>query len=232
MFHGKKVIAIIPAREGSKGVVDKNIKILGNKPLVAWPIDVAKKSKYIDRVIVSTDGKKIEDIALSYGAEVINRPKFLAQDNSLVIDAIKYTINVVEEETANLGFVIILEATSPFRNVEDVDSAIELLLEYDSVATFVEASLNPHRAWKIDGNQVSTFLDGVNPWLPRQKLPTSYQLNGAVYAFRVDGLNKDSESLLFGNIAAIVMPKERSLDIDNEMDFLIAEVLIKEQKNV
>lgn len=232
MFHGKKVIAIIPAREGSKGVVDKNIKILGNKPLVAWPIDVAKKSKYIDRVIVSTDGKKIEDIALSYGAEVIKRPKSLAQDNSLVIDAIKYTINVVEEETDNLGFVIILEATSPFRNVDDVDSAIELLVEYDSVATFVEASLNPHRAWKIDGNQVSTFLDGVNPWLPRQKLPTAYQLNGAVYAFRVDGLNKDSVSLLFGNMAAIVMPKERSLDIDNEMDFLIAEVLIKEQKNV
>lgn len=232
MFNGKKVIAIIPAREGSKGVVDKNIKILGNKPLVAWPIDVAKKSKYIDRIIVSTDGKKIQDIALSYGAEIIKRPKSLAQDNSLVIDTIKYTINVLKEQIENIGFIIILEATSPFRNIDDVDSAIELLLEYDSVATFVEASLNPHRAWKIEGNQVSTFLDGVNPWLPRQKLPTAYQLNGAVYAFRIDGLNKDSVSLLFGNMAAIIMPEERSLDIDNEMDFLIAEVLIKEQKNV
>jgi N-acylneuraminate cytidylyltransferase len=232
MFNGKKVIAIIPAREGSKGVVDKNIKILGNKPLVAWPIDVAKKSKYIDRIIVSTDGKKIQDIALSYGAEIIKRPKSLAQDNSLVIDTIKYTINVLKEQIENIGFIIILEATSPFRNIDDVDSAIELLVEYDSVATFVEASLNPHRAWKIEGNQVSTFLDGVNPWLPRQKLPTAYQLNGAVYAFRIDGLNKDSVSLLFGNMAAIIMPEERSLDIDNEMDFLIAEVLIKEQKNV
>jgi N-acylneuraminate cytidylyltransferase len=232
MINKKKVIAIIPAREGSKGIIDKNIRILGEKPLLAWPIDIAKQSKYIDRIIVSTDGEKINNVAKEFGAEVIKRPKSLSQDDSLVIDAIKYTINELKNQGDKIDFVVILEATSPLRNVDDVDSIIELLLEYDSAATFVEASLNPHRAWKINGNYVTTFLEGVTPWLPRQKLPTAYQLNGAVYGFRVDGLNGNSISPLFGNIAPVIMPPERSLDIDNEIDFLIAEIIIKEQKNV
>lgn len=232
MINEKEVIAIIPAREGSKGIIDKNIRILGEKPLLAWPIDIAKKSKYIDRIIVSTDGEKIKKVAEKYGAEVIKRPNYLAQDDSLVIDAIKYTINELKEQGSKIDFVIILEATSPLRNVDDVDNTIELLLEYDSAATFVEASLNPHRAWKINDNYVTTFLDGVTPWLPRQKLPMAYQLNGAVYGFRVNGLDVNSISPLFGNIAPVIMPPERSLDIDNEIDFLMAEIIIKEQKNV
>lgn len=161
MINKKKVIAIIPAREGSKGIIDKNIRILGEKPLLAWPIDIAKQSKYIDRIIVSTDGEKINNVAKEFGAEVIKRPKSLSQDDSLVIDAIKYTINELKNQGDKIDFVVILEATSPLRNVDDVDSIIELLLEYDSAATFVEASLNPHRAWKINGNYVTTFLEGI-----------------------------------------------------------------------
>jgi CMP-N-acetylneuraminic acid synthetase len=100
------------------------------------------------------------------------------------------------------------------------------------VATFHEAELNPHRAWKIEDGRPVVFLPGAVPWLPRQKLPRAYQLNGAVYAFRIDGLREDTPSLLFGKSGAVVLPKNRAYDIDDEIDFLIAENLLRRRHHV
>ncbi|HHN6246822.1 TPA: acylneuraminate cytidylyltransferase family protein [Acinetobacter baumannii] len=226
MIDNKRVIAVIPARAGSKSIKDKNIKLLGGKPLIAWPIDTAKKSKYIDRILVSTDGQKIKEIAESYDVEVYLRPESLAQDNSLLIDTLRYMIKELKREGESAKYLIVLEPTCPLRSVEDVDNVIEKLIENDSAATFMEAELNPHRAWKIEDSHVCPFIEGAIPWLPRQKLPKAYQLNGAVYGFNIDKLPDTGISVLFGNIAAVKMPRERSIDIDFNIDFIIAEELL------
>ena len=197
-----------------------------------WSIEVAKKTEEIDRIIVSTDSEKIGKIAREHGAEVYIRPAHLATDEALVIDALRDLIGTLRKEGEDAEIMILLEPTCPLRSVEDITKCIHLLVNngYDSVATFKEAELNPHRAWKIDNGKPEVFIPGAIPWLPRQKLPKAYQLTGAVYAFYSNRLNQEKRSLLFGKSGAVVLPKERSLDIDDELDFEILETLIRRRK--
>lgn len=233
MINSERVIAIIPARSRSKSIKDKNIKHIAGKPLIAWSILTGFSSKYIDRVIVSTDGEEISKISTSFGAEIIKRPSELASDTSLLIDALRDIILKLRKDGETAKYMIVLEPTSPLRNNQDIDNAIELIMSkgYDSVATFSEAELNPHRAWKIDNGEIKTFIDGAVPWLPRQKLPEAWQLNGAVYIFEIDKLPKNGVSILFGYKGSIKMPIERSLDIDNITQFLIAESALERTLN-
>jgi N-acylneuraminate cytidylyltransferase len=227
MIQGKRVIAVIPARGGSKSVPKKNIKLLAGKPLIAWSIETARGTAEIDRVIVSTDDEKIGSAAKEYSAEVYKRPAHLATDDALVIDALRDLIQRLRKEGEALEILVLLEPTCPLRSGGDIRNCLKVLVSgYDSVATFEEASLNPHRAWKINDGRPEVFIPGTDPWLPRQRLPKAYRLNGAVYAFVVNGLGQDSRSILFGNSGAVIMPKERSVDIDSEIDFLVAESLI------
>ncbi len=228
MINGKRVIAIIPARAGSKSIPDKNIKGLAGHPLISWPIKSALNNKYIDRVIVSTDGIKIAHIAKEYGAETYDRPKELAEDSSLVIDCLRDLIIRLRSEGETAKYMVVLEATSPLRSQEDINKCIEQVLHNDSCATFCEAELNPHRAWKIDNGVASTFIDGAIPWLPRQELPQAMQLNGGVYVFEIDKLPADGVAIYFGKKGAVIMPHERSIDIDNPIHLDIAEKLLKE----
>ncbi len=231
MIGQERVIAVVPARGGSKSVPYKNIRELGGKPLIGWSIEVAQKSKGVDRVIVSTDDEKIANVARQFGAEVYMRPAHLATDEALVEDAIRNLYLKLREEGETSDVMILLEPTCPFRNHEDVERCLNLLPEkkYDSVATFKEAELNPHRAWKISDTGPETFMEGADPWLPRQKLPKAYQLNGAVYVFRPAKI-MDGSKLLAGQMGAVVMPPERSIDIDKELDFRLAEAHIQRQR--
>jgi len=224
----ERVIAVVPARGGSKGVPHKNIVPLGGKPLLAWPIDVARAVGSIDRVIVSTDDDAIAEAAKAHSAEVYRRPARLATDSSLVIDALRDLIATLKAEGEPARVMVLLEATCPFRAVEDVEACLELLVgrDLDSVATFNEAELNPHRAWTIEGGAPAPFIHGADPWQPRQQLPKAYQLNGAVYAFRTDRLPGDTTALVYGKSAAHIIPAERCLDIDTAFDFAIAETLL------
>lgn len=233
MINGKRVIAVIPARAGSKSIPDKNINQVAGAPLISWSIKAAQSSKYIDRVIVSTDGDKISEVSRMYGAEIIQRPTDLAQDNSLVIDALRDIIKLLRIENETATYLILLEPTSPLRIVEDIDGAIEMLDTelYDSVATFYPAELNPHRAWKIQDGKVSTFIDGAIPWLPRQQQPEAWQLNGAVYGFEIDKLPENGVSILFGQIGSVIMPAERSLDIDNHIQLNMADSMLRSTQN-
>lgn len=227
MIGAKRVVAIIPARAGSKGVPNKNLRPLGGKPLVAWPIQVALNTPEIDRVIVSTDGPIISNFARSFGVDVHDRPAHLAADDSLPIDLLHHLVPTLKVEGKPADYVVYLEPTSPFRRPEDIRACLELLEKgYDSAATFMEAHLNPHRAWKIEEDQVEPFIPGAVPWLPRQSLPKAYQLNGAVYAFVVDRFSPDVRTVLFGRIGAVLMGAERSIDIDTIADFKIAEALL------
>ena len=171
--------------------------------------------------------EKISEVASRFGAEVYVRPKHLSQDSSLVIDCLRNLISRLKREKETANYLILLEPTSPLRNTKDIDLSIEKLLDFDSVATFCNAELNPHRAWKIKGNTVEPFINGAIPWLPRQQLPEAFQLNGAVYGFRIDKLPIDGQSIIFGNIAAIKMPIERSIDIDSMTHLKMAEHIIR-----
>src|SRR5579859_4855081 len=202
MLNGKRVIAVIPARGGSKSVPGKNIRELGGKPLLAWSIDVAKQVRDIDRVIVSTDDTQIGSVALSHGAEVYSRPLHLATDEALVIDAIKDLYKTLLEEGESPEWMILLEPTCPLRSADDVRACLRLIEERgcDSVATFKDAELNPHRAWRMIDDEPEVFIPGAIPWLPRQKLPKAYQLNGAVYVFRASLVAQQERAILVGKM--------------------------------
>jgi len=234
MINGKRVIAIIPARGGSKSIPKKNIRNLGGKPLLAWSIEVAQLVGEVDRVIVSTDSKEIADVAKGYGGEVCKRPGKLAKDDSLVIDAIRDLVNILRREGETAEIIVVLEPTCPLRSKEDVRECVSLLADencnYDSIATFCEAKVNPYRTWKIENSSPHLLFDGVNSWLPRQKLPRAFQLNGAVYAFYFDRMADNDVGLLFGRRGAVIMPKERSVDIDTEIDFHIANIIVDNNK--
>jgi CMP-N,N'-diacetyllegionaminic acid synthase len=229
MLDGKRLIAVIPARGGSKSVPGKNVHSLGGKPLLAWSIEVAQQVSEIDRIIVSTDDAQIASVGREFGAEVYARPPHLATDEALVIDALKELLQRLQAEGETAEWMILLEATCPLRTPEDVRDCLKLIAQggYDSVATFKEAELNPHRAWRLVNGIPEVFIPGAVPWLPRQKLPKAYQLNGAVYVFRASLLAQEAKSLLVGKLGAVLMPRERSQDIDDNVDFMIVEALLK-----
>lgn len=226
-------VAIIPARGGSKSVPGKNIKPLGGKPLIGWSIDVARSVPQIDRVIVSTDDDAIAGVAKRFGAEVYRRPAELSTDTALVLDAVRHLLGTLRDEGFAPKVGVLLEPTCPFRSVPDVSRCIDLLADdgVDSAATFVAARLNPVRAWRLDGHTPVPYIEGADPWQPRQRLPAAYQLSGGAYAFRADRLSADTRSILFGNSAAVVVPAERSVDIDDALDFALAETVLTHEAN-
>ena len=228
MIRGERIVAVIPARGGSKGIPHKNIQPLGGKPLLAWSVETARSVPAVDRTIVSTDDDAVAAVAQRFGAEVYRRPPRLATDTALVVDALRDLIGTLRAEGEAAGIMLLLEPTCPLRSAGDIRACINLLVtqDKDAVATFRDAALNPHRAWTLTGDVPGSFIPGVDPWLPRQSLPRAYQLNGAVYCFRPDRMPPSGASLLFGNAGAVVMPAERSVDIDSATDFLVAEQLL------
>lgn len=227
---GNEILAIVPARGGSKSIPHKNIIDLCGKPLIQWTLDEVEKLKDKVDTIVSTDDEKIKSVVEGLGFKVVDRPPHLATDESLIIDTLEYILNL--DEYKKYKYLMLLEPTAPLRTVKDIEKCIDKIIkeQLDSVATFTEASLNPHRAWKISGDgKVKLFIDEAIPWLPRQKLPKAYQLNGLVYIAEVTYLLKNKQ-LFGGNSAAILSDAERSIDIDDFSDLYIAEYLLKEKR--
>lgn len=225
------IAAFIPARGGSKTVPGKNLRPLLGKPLIAHTIECAQQVRRVGRIIVSTDDPEIEAVSRLYGSEVIIRPAHLATDEALVADAVRDLLDrLMCEECYCPDAALLLEPTNPLRAVADVERCLDLFDSgcYDSIATFTEAALNPHRAWVIDEGVPKPFIEGAIPWLPRQQLPQCYQLSGAVYLFRPQALLESTgPSLLVGRTGAVFVPSERSVDIDSEVDFLIVEGMMK-----
>jgi CMP-N-acetylneuraminic acid synthetase len=226
----KKILAIIPARGGSKGLPRKNIKPLLGKPLIAWTVEQAKNSKYIDKVVVSTDDEEIAEISKKYGAEVpFLRPKELARDDSPTIDAIIHAINWFEERGEFFDILILLQPTSPLRTTEDIDNAIELFLNNKDALSLISVKENEHPPfWSLEiENKFLKPLFGEEYFKKRrQELPKSYMPNGAIFISYVDILKK-YKTFYTPKTIAYIMPPERSIDIDNEFDFLLAEFILK-----
>ena len=231
MLKHHSVVALIPARGGSKGVPRKNLHPLGGKPLLAWPIETALATPEIDAVYVSTDDAEIADTATRYGAEVMARPPELALDSSRVIDTIRHFIATLQQRGLPCDILVLLEATSPVRPEGLVSRCLQRLVagDYDSLATFEEASIHPERTWKLTDGQCTPFLDGAVPWKPRQEFTPAYELNGAVYAFWTRRLPETGVSVLFGRMGAEIMPSGTTLDIDTEEDFHYAEYILQKR---
>lgn len=234
MYKNKRIIVLVPARGGSKGIPYKNIKLLMNKPLIGWTLELAGEIPEVDKIVVSTDDLNISIISQYYGAEVIKRPAELSADHSLSIDAVKHTLQVLNDKEETYDIMLYLEPTSPLRTKEDIYDCLDLLIDndqgYTSTATFSEAELNPIRAWTLEGTKPKTFIENVNPFMPRQKLPKAYKLNGSVYAFFTDTIADKVESFLDDRTGGVITSKDRAIDIDEEIDFILAEKLIERSK--
>lgn len=226
----EKILAIIPARGGSKGLPGKNIKLLCGKPLIAYSIEAIKASEYSIDIVISTDSEQIADVGNDFGVPSIIRPLELATDTSLVIDAVKYTINSLKKQGREYDILLLIEPTSPLRDGKDIDDALNLLLkskEIDCVATYSELEHPVTRLWSIKNNTPKVLIPGADPFKRRQDQSFGYYINGLVYALRILNLEKHNyQSFFQGNIGAVVTTK-RVVDIDNEYDFFIAEQLMK-----
>ena len=225
---GGETVALIPARAGSTGLPGKNLLEVGGRSLLARAIEVAGQVPGISRIIVSTDGDDIAGAARREGAEVRWRPPELASDSSVVADTIRQVFDALGEEQTPVEVGILLEPTSPLRSVQDVLGCLRAVQQgADSAATFTEASLHPHRAFVLTDAGAEPFVAGAVPWQPRQVLqPPAYQLSGGAYAFKYVGFPSSGPAVLFGAIQPVVVPRERSLDIDDEVDLRVVEAMI------
>lgn len=223
-----RFLAIIPARGGSKRLPQKNILDLCGKPLISWSIEAALKSKYINKVVVSSDDDETLEISKSFGAEFIKRPYELANDTATTFDAIKHTIDNLEE----YEYVVLLQPTSPLRNEKHIDEAIELLEEkqVDAIVSVCEMDHSPlwSNTLPKDGNMNNFLRDEVLN-KRSQDLEKYYRLNGAIYICKTEKLLENKSFFLKDNIFAYIMDKKSSIDIDEDIDFKLAEILIKER---
>ncbi|MFD1037192.1 cytidylyltransferase domain-containing protein [Virgibacillus byunsanensis] len=221
MIESNKILAIIPARGGSKGIPKKNIKQIAGKPLIAWTIEEALKSKYIDRLVVSTEDEEIASISKSFGAEVpFLRPDTLSKDTTPGIEPILHAI----ENLPGFDYVLMLQPTSPLRTVEDVDGIIEWMIEkeYQTAVSICLSDKTPSWMFQLtnDSNLESVVQEEVT--VRRQESKNVYALNGALYLISSKELS-EFKSFFTNNTKGYVMPKERSFDIDDLVDFQICE---------
>jgi CMP-N-acetylneuraminic acid synthetase len=224
------ILGLISARGGSKGIPYKNIKPLNGKPLIAYTIEQARESKCLTRLIVSTDDENIADMAKEYGAEVpFMRPNELAQDHTPGIDVVLHAIDWLN---TNEGYcpdaIMLLQPTSPFRMAADIDNAVAIYNERNplSLVSVCIADDNPY--WMMSINDgILTPLFGHIDHTRRQDLPKAYKLNGAIY-ISSPAVLKERRTFFTENTMPYIMPRERSMDIDDMLDFHIAEYLLKE----
>ncbi len=229
MFKDRKILAIIPARGGSKGIPKKNIVDLAGKPLIAWTIEQAKKSKHIDRLILSSDNTEIMAVGRKWGCEVpFRRPAMLSTDSSPSIDAVIHAIGKAGE---SYDYMILLQTTSPMRSAEDIDGAIMKCISSgaDSCVSVIEPKKSPFWTYKTNSRGRIVPLIKTGLIKRRQDLPRTYCLNGAIYVAKIKWLLR-SRSLIGRNTVPYLMDEKSSIDIDNRFELDIAAFIIKNIK--
>lgn len=222
-----KIIGIIPARSGSKGVPNKNIRKLSGSPLIEYSIKAAIKSK-LANIVVTSDSAEIGKIAHDHNLEFIKRPMELSGDSTPMLPVVQHVLRKVEDSGEHYDAAMILQPTSPFRTTMDINSVIEIfqLKSPDSVVSLCKVEdAHPGRMYKIEDGS-------IKPCIPelvsknRQDLPVLYLRNGAIYCTKRDVIF--AGSIYGGNIAHYVMPKERSINIDDMLDWRLAELMMQE----
>ncbi|MEO0900177.1 MAG: acylneuraminate cytidylyltransferase family protein [Bacteroidota bacterium] len=235
MIEDQKILAVIPARGGSKRVPRKNVLPLAGKPLIAYTIEAALASKYVDRLLVSTDDEEIAEVARGAGAEVpFMRPDELATDSAPDRPVFAHAINwLAEHEDWNADFVLNLRCTTPFKTAQHIDGLIEKWWETssDSVRSMSRAEGIQHPYWMFKQNErgmAIPMIEGVSidNYYRRQLLPPVYFLNGVVDGIRAD-IILDHEKFYGDNMAVYEIPQEFAVDIDTPFDFQLAEFMMQ-----
>lgn len=213
-----KLLAIVAARGGSKGLPRKNLLIAGGKPLIAWTINAALASKYINTVVLTSDDEEIMEAGRVFGCDaVIRRPAELASDSASSVDVVLHALN----ELPGYDYVILLQPTSPLRTSFDIDAAFELLLSSGAPCCLSVSQVEQSPYWMYrlnEADEMSSLLSDCEIPIRRQDLPPVFILNGAIYIAQVAWLLKTKSFLVSGSVA-YRMPKDRSIDIDTEEDF-------------
>jgi N-acylneuraminate cytidylyltransferase len=226
-----KTFAFIFARGGSKGVPGKNIRILDGKPLLAHSIMVAQDIVEVSRIFVSTDDQDIADVGIKYGAEIINRPTELAQDDSPEWLAWLHAIEWLESKGEYFDRFVSLPTTSPLRNKSDVINCLNLLdKQTDVVVTMTDTSRSPYFNMVTEENSYIKLLnESKEDYSRRQDVPLAYDMTTVAYVSRPDFI-KNNNKIFDGKVKAVIIPKERAVDIDDEIDFEIAKMLMKKNR--
>ena len=226
MIDGKSVLAVIPARRGSKGLPGKNVVNVGGRPLIAWTINAAAASHYIDRTVISSDDTEIIAAAEAAGGDVpFVRPAHLATDEAPVEVV---TLHVLDNLDQKYDLLVLLQPTSPLRVGQDIDACLELCMKSgaSSAVTVAEAAKSPYWMFNLEPNG---RMDRILPYPEgdhrRQSLPPAYTLNGAVYVVDVQYFRETQKFIDAGTVAS-VMPSERSIDVDTSMDLTILKALL------
>ncbi len=224
------ILGIIPARSGSKSIKDKNIKLLAGKPLIYYSIKTGLNCNKVEKLVVSTDSQEYAKIAIKYGAEVINRPSKLTEDDTAMIPVLQHAVEKVEKGGDKVSMVLLLDPTSPLRQIKDIEKCLELIKkpQTDSVVTVCEVEHNPYYVMAgVENNYLKYPLFKPEKEIHRrQDAPKVYRINAAVYAIKKDVLMKGK--IFTNNTRVVIMPQERSSHIDSEVDFKYAEFLLKE----
>lgn len=237
MYKEKTILGIIPARGGSKGLPRKNLKPLCSKPLIAWTIEQALASKYLDKVIVSTEDKEIAEVSKQFGAEVpFIRPKELATDEAKSSDVIIHALNWFKKTTQKFDYLALLEPTSPLREKDDIDKCIELLIDNKVAKSIVSVSRleSAHPEFNVIIDKKNNFIrkmDGSDNFrvLRRQDLLDVYFFDGTIYVSEAETFLK-KKTFYHDRTLAYIVPRWKSFEVDEMFDLICIEAILKHRK--
>ncbi|UCF61326.1 MAG: acylneuraminate cytidylyltransferase family protein [Anaerolineaceae bacterium] len=225
----QEVLAIIPARGGSKGIPRKNIRLIAGKPLIHYTVETALKCQALNRVVVSTEDVEIADLVTGMGSEVLRRPEDLAQDDTPMVPVIQHALRSLAEDGYQPEIIVLLQPTAPLRQSEHIDDCLELIsvTEINSIVSVSPVPAHFRPDWQFiisEGGELQTFSgrDLVGIQKRRQELSMTYTRNGAIYAVRREAFI-ECENLLAPPCKAYIMANKYSVNIDTEEDFWIAE---------
>lgn len=236
MYQGKKILALIPARGGSKRLPRKNLLELRGEPMILWTIKAALLCPWIDEVMVSTDDVEIAQVSREFGAHVpFLRPVELAQDASTSFDVAKHTIDFYRTKLGReFDFIVMLQPTSPLRTAENIEEAINLCMQKDASAIISVCEADHSPLWMNvlpRDCSMSNFIHDDLKNKRSQELPKNYRLNGAIYICEVSRLLNECTFFISENIYAYIMNKEKSIDVDDIFDFKLAEYFLSLELN-
>jgi len=228
------VLAIIPARGGSKGVPRKNIKSLLGKPLIAYSIESAKKSKLLNKCVVSTEDDEIAEVTRKFGGEVVKRPPELARDDSPTLDAIKQVLDHFKKQGQNFDILVLLEPTSPMRKDDEIDKAVQLFIDNydkaDSLVSLGEIQLeNPFIAKTVSGGYVTPLIEADKTITRRQELPKAYFPYGVIYLSKIETLLQ-TKSFYQQRTIPYFIERWQNYEIDDICDYYCVEAIMKSKK--
>ena len=231
MINNMRILAIVPARGGSKGIKDKNIKEIEGRPLIEYTIEAAKRCEYIDEIVVSTDSEKIANAAKKAGAKVpFLRPDELASDTARTIDVVLFTIEQLKLIGQEYDIVVLLQPTSPLRDEDDICGAIEKYVSCNmkSLVSVSEVSESPILMRQIVDETHMEKLLNINSTIRRQDMAKYYMVNGSIYINKIEELNSDTS--LNDNVIPYVMDRSHAVDIDDYVDIEVMKYYVNNRK--